>query len=108
MPTPVPALKTDELLARLKDLIDSGVRNEIKLHGLHQDAKRLLKQYPDNGDAHMALGIIEKLEGHESASVRHHEAALNCGWTSERALNYVVTLDHFVIMMKLSGMHRML
>ena len=91
----VPALKINELLDRLRVLLDTGSGNELELRRLHQDVKRQVELYPGDGDAHMALGIIERLEGREDEAVRHHQAALRCGWTVERALNYAVTLDYF-------------
>lgn len=91
----VPALKVDELLARLEALRTSGARDELELRRLRQEARRLLDLYPSDGDAHMTLGIIACLEGIEEEAVRHHEAALRCGWTPIRAMNYVVTLDNF-------------
>jgi hypothetical protein len=90
-----PALKINQLLDRLRVLLDTRSCDELELRRLRQDLKRQIALYTHDGDAFMALGIIERLAGHEEEAVRHHEAALHCGWTPDRALNYTVTLADF-------------
>lgn len=91
MTAPMP--KTHEIISRLVALQGNESRDELELRRLRQEAKRLLVHDP--GDAHMALGMIACLEDREQEAIRDHEAALRCGWSTERALNYAVTLRHF-------------
>ncbi|MCP5196970.1 MAG: hypothetical protein H6974_09325 [Gammaproteobacteria bacterium] len=86
-----PALKIDALIDELIAFQRSGLRNDLKLRAFRSEVRELLPYSP--GDAHMALGIIASLEEREDEACREHEAALRCGWTLQRALNYAVTLQ---------------
>lgn len=91
----LPLPKTDQLLDRLRVLLDTDSHDELELHRLRQELKRQIALYPGDGDACMAMAIMERQAGHEEEAIRQHEAALQCGWTPDRALNYAVTLSAF-------------
>jgi hypothetical protein len=87
----VPVRKIEQLVERLIAHHDAIQINEFELQRLKREIKLELASFP--GDAHMALGMLACLKGDLSEARSQHETSLAQGWTTERGLNYAVTLQ---------------